>query len=320
MSSVNNINSTSTDYDGLSPVLIALRTCFIAIIALLIISGNILSIAVTRRVTNLADSTKVLMTSLAVSDLMIGIFTSLSVVASALDSWPFGGVGCEVVVIYTHLCFGMSVLSITCLNIERFLAVTRPYKFPVWCSRFRVKLLVLVLAFLGLCFSLATKIASESYAEFNHVLQACEYVNAPTYPEVLTLLFGDIFPTILMSCIYYRLIKISRQHEQRLNQNGNNEANNNHDNKALKTFLVVTSTYAVCYTPFLTVKVVKSLPGMSIPGWLQFITVWLLISNSMFNVIIYCLFNKLFRQKAKKILSERFPSCNRSIGPIEITP
>ena len=319
MSAVN-MNSTSTDYDGLSPVLIALRTCFIAIIALLIISGNILSIAVTRRETNLADSTKVLMTSLAVSDLMIGIFTSLIVVASALDSWPGGDIGCEVFVIYTLTCFGMSVLSITCLNIERFLAVTRPYKFPVWCTTYRVKLVVLVLALLSLCFSLSTKIASGRYAEFNHVLQVCEYMNAPTYPQVLTLLFGDIFPTILMSCIYYRLIKISRQHEQRLNQNGNNEANNNHDNKALKTFLVVTLTYAVCYTPFLTVQMVKSLPGKSIPGWLQFLTLWLLISNSMFNVIIYCLFNKAFRHKAKKILSERFPCCNRSVAPIEITP
>ncbi len=59
-----NMNSTSTVPSGLSPVLIAIRTCFMSVITLLIISVNILSIAVTRRVTNLADSTKVLMTSL----------------------------------------------------------------------------------------------------------------------------------------------------------------------------------------------------------------------------------------------------------------
>ena len=315
------MNTTSTDKAdsmGLPPVLIALRTCFIAIIALLIIPGNILSIAVIRRVTNLADSTKILMTSLAVSDLSVGLFTLLCVVASAMDRWPFGDLVCEFVTIYSLSCFAMSVLSIISINIERFLAVTRPYKFPVWCTSSRVKKAVVFLALLSLCFGLSSKLASQVSAEFHDVLQVCYYIKAPPFVITCTLILGDIFPTSLMSYIYYRLIKISRQHEQRLNQNGNNEANNNHDNKALKTFLVVTLTFAGCYTPFLTLQTAMYLPGVSIPEWLQFLTLWLLISNSMFNVIIYCLFNKAFRQTAKKILLERFPCCNRAVGPFEI--
>ena len=314
-----NMKSTSTDSVGLSPVLIALRTCFIAIIALLIISGNILSIAVTRRVTNLADSTKILMTSLAVSDLLVGFCAVVSVVASALDSWPFGDVGCDLINFFFIWCFAMSTFSIISINIERFIAVTRPYKFPMWCSRFRIKLVVIFLSLLALCVSTSSKISSQVSAQFNNIQQVCEYANAPTYPQVLTLLLGDIFPTILMSFIYYRLIKISRQHEQRLNRNGNNEANNNHDNKALKTFLVVTLTFAGCYTPFLTMQIVRSLPGKFIPDGLQFFTLWLVVSNSMFNVIIYCLFNKVFRQTAKKILFETFPCCKRSIAQLKFT-
>ncbi|XP_071801333.1 histamine H2 receptor-like [Asterias amurensis] len=313
-----NINSTFTDSVGLSPVLIALRTCFIAIIALLIISGNILSIAVTRRVTSLADSTKVLMTSLAVSDLLVGFCAVVSVVASALDSWPFGEVGCEVVSMLSPICFLMSVLSIVGLNIERFLAVTRPYKFPVWCSRFRIQTAVIFQAILSLCLSFVAKFGFHVPLQFDNTLQICEYVNAPPLMRMSNLLIIVILPTLLMSYIYYRLIKISRQHEQRLNQNGNNEANYNHDNKALKTFLVVTLTFAGCYTPNLTLETLMSLSGVSAPGWLQFLSLWLVVSNSMFNVIIYCLFNKVFRQTAKKIISETFPCCNRSVAPIEI--
>ena len=146
---------------------------------------------------------------------------------------------------------------------------------------------------------------------------SCFNMKTSVFYNFLTIILGNIFPTLLMSYINYRLIKISRQHEQRLNQNGNNEAINNHDNKALKTFLVVTLTFAGCYTPILVLKVMGSL-SVPPPHWLEFITFWLLISNSMFNVIIYCLFNTSFRQTAKKIISERFPFCNRSIAPINI--
>ena len=142
-------------------------------------------------------------------------------------------------------------------------------------------------------------------------------MNTSVLNNFLSIILADIFPTILMSYIYYRLIKISRQHEQRLNQNGNNEANNIHENKALKTFFVVTLTFSGCYTPALILRVVRSL-SVPIPHWLEFLTIWLLISNSMFNVIIYCLFNTSFRQTAKKILLGRFPCCNRSVAPISI--
>ena len=76
---------------GLSPVVTAMRTCVIAILTLLIIAGNILSITVTHRVTNLADSTKVLMTGLAtyavICDLLIGVVSLLSVIPPALAIW-----------------------------------------------------------------------------------------------------------------------------------------------------------------------------------------------------------------------------------------
>ncbi len=258
------------------------------------------------------------MTSLAVSDLLVGVFELPGVVASALGGWPFGDMGCTVVYVCIAMAFSMSVNLIICLNIERFIAVTRPYKFPVWCTRSRVKTFVLFLAIISFCFSLFPVFTSTVSTHFNDIMQICDYVNAPILYHVCVLLLGDIFPSLLMSYIYYRLIKISCQHEQRLNQNGRNEANNNHDNRALKTFLVVTLTFAGCYTPHLAMRTATSLSGLSPPDWLQFLTAWLVASNSMFNVIIYCLFNKAFRQTAKKIIVKRFPCCNRSVAPVDI--
>ncbi len=288
------MNTTSTDSVGLSPVLIALRTCFVFIIALLIISGNILSIAVTRRVTNLADSTKALMTSLAVFDLLVGVLALFSVAASALDRWPFGEFACKLVALCATMFLVLSVTLIAFLNIERFIAVTRPYKFPLWCTANRVVALVLVVLMSTLSFCVVLILELHSPTGVN-TWDMCFYMETSTLLNILSMIIADILPTAMMSFIYYRLIKISRRHEQRLNQNVHNEANNIHENKALKTFLVVTLTFAGCYTPVLILRIVGSLSSVSPPDWLEFLTLWLMMSNSMFNVIIYCLFNKAFR-------------------------
>ena len=312
--SILTMNSTTAVPLGLSPVLIALRTCFIAIIAMLIICGNILVIAVTRRVTNLADSTKVLMTSLAVHDLLVGVSAVLCSVASALDRWPFGEAGCYFNAIFMTVAISMSILSVTCLNIERYIAVTRPYKFPLWCTRRRAITLVVMASIACLSCAPLPLIFAISPDYFEGSL-LCFYSNTSIYLNLVFLLSCNVFPTILMSCIYYHLIKISRDHEQRLNRNGNNEANNNHDNKALKTFLVVTLTFAGCFFPFSLVRVVECLTSELSPTWLQFLSAWLGTSNSMFNVWIYCLFNSSFREMAKTIISKRFSCCNRSVAP-----
>ncbi len=315
MSTVN-MNSTTTVSSGLAPALIALRTCFMAIIALLIISGNILSIAVTRRVTNLADSTKVLMTSLAACDLLIGVLVVVAAVVSALGRWPFGDVGCQISAIVAAVVLIMSTLSLTFLNIERYIAVTRPYKYLAWCTKRRTITLVAIGFALYLPFGPFSQVFFPITAKYFDYSFICMYSNASIYFNVIALLGLVVIPTLLMSCIYFHLIKISRQHEQRLNQNGNNEANNIHENKALKTFLVVTLTFAGCCTPFWVIRVVESLNGHSSPSWLEFSTTLLNGSNSLFNVWIYCLFNSSFRQTAKTILLERFPCCNRSVAPV----
>ncbi len=64
-------------------------------------------------------------------DLLVGVITLITVVVSALDRWPFGDVGCSFSAVFISTSFLMSILSLTFLNIERYIAVTRPLKFPI---------------------------------------------------------------------------------------------------------------------------------------------------------------------------------------------
>ncbi|XP_038078515.1 beta-4C adrenergic receptor-like [Patiria miniata] len=308
----------STTSAGLSPVLIALRTCFIVFLGLLIVAGNILSISVTRRVTNLADSTKVLMTTLAASDLLVGLLSLLNSVASGLNRWPYGDIGCTIASYCMNTILCMSIYSIICLNVDRYIAITKPYKFPVWCTKRHAIILVVSLS-ISSPLSLMIPLVFGAQAQYFPGSALCFFGSNSNVVNTLALLFIDTFPTLVMAGIYYRIIRISRRHELRENCNQNQGNNVAREHKALKTFLMVTLTFSMCYTPFSLVRMVEGFTGWITPDWLDILTACLLYSNSAFNVFIYCLFNQAYRQTAKKIITERLPCLKRStVGPVNI--
>ncbi|XP_022081989.1 beta-1 adrenergic receptor-like [Acanthaster planci] len=304
------------DSFGLSPVLITLRTCFITVLAIVIIVGNILSITVTCRVTYLADSTKVLMMALAASDLLVGLLSLLFAVSSALDRWPFGTIGCTLVSHCIFIGLFISIFSITGLNVDRYIAITRPYKFPVWCSKRRTVSFVDIVSILAVSGSMIQYIFGQ-HSKYYPAIAMCSFSYTSDASNILLVFVALAIPTLVITPIYYRIIRISRQHQ--LRDNPNNEGNNVRDNKALKVFLMVTLTFAICYSPNSLLRLVEGLANWTSPDWLQFIAEWLFIANSAFNVFIYCLFNMAYRQMAKKVIQERILCCKHSaVGPVNI--
>ncbi|XP_022081687.1 trace amine-associated receptor 13c-like [Acanthaster planci] len=307
-----------TDSFGLPPFLIALRTCFIVTVATLIIAGNSLSIAVTRRVTNLADSTKVLMMTLAASDLLIGVLALFSSVASALGRWPFSTIGCAVASDCVNIAISMTIFSLIGLNVDRYIAVTRPYEFPVWCTARRVITLEVILLSVTTSSLIVAHVTGVSF-KYYPASALCFFGSSSDAVNMVALVVFDLLPTLAMTCIYSRIIRISRQHELRNARNNQTEGNNVRDNKALKAFLMVTLTFAACYTPFNLMRTVEGLANWTSPHWLEFLTMWLTAANSGFNVFIYCLFNEAYRQTAKKIIHQRLQCCMKSpVEPLNI--
>ncbi|XP_038076892.1 histamine H2 receptor-like [Patiria miniata] len=312
------MNSSSTEPSELSPVLVALRTTFIICLGVLIIAGNLLSIAVTRHVSDLAESTKVLMITLAVSDLFIGFSTAFGVVASAMDRWPFGRICCQLMPVVQMVVSFMSVFSVVLLNLERYIAVTRPFKYPIWCSRHRILALVLVFLVLSVFNSISLQFIFEIPSEYLDSSAVCFLRMTSKYGGVIFLIVLVILPVSIMIRVYHRLIKISREQARRIDPNRRNANPSFYDNRALKAFLVVTLTLAGCFTPLMLCRSVESLAGVALPGWLEFSAVWLVYCNSALNVFIYCLFKQSYRRRAMGIVSKRLLCCRNSVEPVDI--
>ncbi|XP_038057728.1 beta-1 adrenergic receptor-like [Patiria miniata] len=309
-----------TEDEPLSPYLVAVRTCFVAVVVIMIITGNALSIAVTRSMPGLADSTKILMISLAAYDLLTGVMSIPNVIASAFDRWPFGEFYCSINGTIDATCCCMSITLIVLMNAERYIAVTLPFRFPILCAKRRVIAVVLIASVVSLVLQICLSYFKEDNNQFKAVL-ICDVVFNGTVLEISVLFFLVILPLVVLTYIYLRLIKLSQNHAVMLNK-CNNAANDTSflDNKALRAFLVVTILFAVCWTPLRVVRVVAAITDKMQPIWLSFTAKGFAVSNSFFNVFIYCFFNRSFRQAAKRLMMRYFPCFKSSTVAPMTTP
>ncbi|XP_038054939.1 beta-3 adrenergic receptor-like [Patiria miniata] len=307
----------------LSPAVLALRTTLITLIAIFIVVGDVFSIVVVRRIKDLAESSKILMISLASNDLLVGLYAIPTIVASALDHWPFGSIVCSIQGFVALTSVTLSVCLICLLNLERYVAVTHPFRFQVWFQRRNVLAAVTVAAIL--CIALVViriwLIMPMSYIPAS-VLCIGEHGTAVL--EITLTVVVAVAPVVIMVFIYLRLIHISRQHARKIQaqvggQRGVQKAARSlgPDTKAVRTFLVVTVCFALCWMPIQGSRAYAAVSGSSLPNWLVFVTTWLAASNSFFNVCIYYVFNASFRSEARRALNRlRCGKCS-SVGPVE---
>lgn len=233
------LNSTSGSSIASDSSFIAVRLVFISIIEVLILSGSIFSIFVTHEVTTLEESTKMCMKALAVTDALTGFLSISAVILSIKDkslfSEPFN---CKIYVALQLILFCYSSLLIVFINVDRYIAVTRPYQFPKLCSRKRIIALTPIAVVSSIIVGVSFVFALNLEVQYFDVLYLCFFRrNSSAY--LLLLFLADLVPVTTLTCVYIHIIKISKNHEKRVNQGPNNDSNN----KALKTFLVVTLTY-----------------------------------------------------------------------------
>ncbi|XP_022095746.1 octopamine receptor 1-like [Acanthaster planci] len=294
------------------------RTCGIVMVCVPTIVGNSLSIIITHRVSELAESTKVLMTCLAVCDLIIGVLGVAHVVASAMNFWPFGQGFCMAHAILTLFSVTMSIVFITFLNVERYVAVTMPLRFPSLFQRQRV----IVVVTIGSVFCLLVTASFVCFYErpvvlLNTAALFCNFDFSNVLLRMAMLCLWVVTPLITISVMYYRLIRISRYHARRI-QPGQlvrvgadlqGALVHGSDRKALRTFIAVTAAFAFCWTPYTVSGAYAALSGTALSELLELVVFWLAASNSFLNVFIYCLFNRPFRKTAKKFIGKKLREC-----------
>ncbi|XP_038063523.1 beta-2 adrenergic receptor-like [Patiria miniata] len=332
VSSTVSSTSLTTGTEDTNVLLITFRTIFIFCDVLCTVCGNIISTIIIHRAKGFSDSVQVLMTSLCLADLGVGLTLISSLVSSGADWWIFGDPWCKITAGLLAVCLSMSVFSLLGVSVDRLVAIRWPLRHPMLITKRRVQIGCVVLWVTSAIIAAGNVLMHFEVTVYLQVASIC-YVNfspgaggIANEVFVATVLCAVPLGTIVL--IYANLLRISAGHQRRLRNNlhlqpteasvhTNQEASLNQttpkpttgnkgraalNSKALIMFLVVSLGFALCWVPHFAMRLYGAMTGGPLPAWLQLLYVWLPMSNSFWNVIIYTLMNGSFRREVIKLL------------------
>ncbi|KAH8374836.1 hypothetical protein KR200_007003 [Drosophila serrata] len=181
--------------------------CLIAVFATFIVVtviGNtlvILAILTTRR---LRTITNCFVMSLAVADLLVGIFVMPPAVAVHLiGSWQLGWVLCDIWISLDVLLCTASILSLCAISVDRYLAVTRPLTYSRKRRSKRLALIMILIVWL-LALAITCPPILGWYEPGRRDLRECRYNQNEGY--VIFSAMGSFFiPMAVMIYVYARI-------------------------------------------------------------------------------------------------------------------
>lgn len=149
-SSVNFSNGTASNQTGdgstlpnLSRMLILTSMIFIDVSAFF---GNLLIICAFFRTRRLQTVTNYFIASLAFADALVAIFVlPLSIYYYQRNrSWQLGLILCDLWVSSDVLLCTSSILNLTCISVDRYMAITKPLTYTAYRSKFLARVMILL--------------------------------------------------------------------------------------------------------------------------------------------------------------------------------
>ena len=115
----------------------------LGLIDLAVIVGNSLVVAAVLTTRKLRTVTNIFIVSLACADLLLGFAVlPFSISVTVTEIWLWGSIWCNMWLAIDVLLCTASILSLCAISLDRYVAVTRPIRYPSIVSPFRGKILV----------------------------------------------------------------------------------------------------------------------------------------------------------------------------------
>ncbi|CAK1601228.1 unnamed protein product [Parnassius mnemosyne] len=290
-----------------SPWNITLIIIFIVVMFVGGLVGNILTCIVIYYDKTMHTATNYYLFDLAVSDLIVSFAMMLEVYEQLSESYGFGNVACKIHFFFVILLWNNSILIMTTLAIERYVAICYPMLLkstPVWRRVMKVIMGVCVVAVIetipdvltadlvkttkfSICFILPTTTARIT----NGVLAVVTFA----------------IPLAIMTFVYIMIaLKVNFAEKD----NSSSKIFNHRDNrkKVNKLIIALTLSFLVCWLPFCTFRVLIFLYDMrqlmQLSKWWnigQRIIVFHNWFSIVLNPILFSLMSTKFRESLKRL-------------------
>ena len=272
--------------------------------------GNSVITHIIRQDNSLKTTTNYLILNQACTDLVITIAEITTVIHhSFMDKIWLGGLfGLITCKMFQTIMFASPAFStwiLAAISVDRFYAVTRPFRLSPISQN--LKKIILVLWAWSFALSITFVIGSGSFKEIHRSFY-CDVRSEWTFAHFLAFTL-DVFLPLIMTAVLYTIVCL-KLWSREVPGEGPNQ--NDQQAEALKIarkvtimMVIVVVFYVLCWSPMCTSILLNYVNYVEPENSFSILFVWLTLSYSGFNPYIYLIFSQNFRNGFKSI----FRSC-----------
>ncbi|XP_042328267.1 C-X-C chemokine receptor type 5 [Sceloporus undulatus] len=267
--------------------------------------GNLLVMVILWGYRRTRSSTEVFLLHLALANLLL-VLTFPFGVAESLAGWVFGTFLCKVLSATNRINFYSSSLLLSCVSVDRYLAVVHALRTFQRQRSLSVHVTCLAVWALSLLLTMPDLLFTEVWAESSN-LTICYFkkygahgINAWLATRFLYHIVGFFLPSAVMGFCYTAIVRALCR-SQRLQQQ-----------KAVKVAILVTCVFLLCWTPFHVVIFWDTLTKLEARRCMQgqglgmaiVVTELLGFSHCCLNPILYAFVGVRYRHDACRVLHD----------------
>ncbi|KAK2167358.1 hypothetical protein LSH36_29g11020 [Paralvinella palmiformis] len=194
---------------------IILSSIVVTIIMMVIVLGNTLVIAAVATDRNLKGVQNWFITSLAVSDLLVGLFIMpLSLANELMGYWIFGDILCELWLAIDVLLCTASILNLCLISLDRYWSVTRAVSYVKTRTRKRAIVMIAIVWLMSMIICLPPLAGWKRPQPTKYGYPLCVLSEEPGYVAYSTM--GSFYiPLIVMVLVYFKIYLAARSRARR---------------------------------------------------------------------------------------------------------
>uniref|UniRef100_A0A8C1AK54 Trace amine associated receptor 14a n=1 Tax=Cyprinus carpio carpio TaxID=630221 RepID=A0A8C1AK54_CYPCA len=290
-----------------------------AAVSLLTVFGNLLVIISVSHFKQLHTPANILILSLAVSDLLVGLFVMPFHLSWLIEScWISGPVMCSVFSFVTFQATSVSVHTVALIAVDRFLALSSPFLYSEKISPTVICIATIFNWLFSLLYNFTLLYVNGNFTDVM-CPGKCLYI-VDEVSSLVDLIVVFLMPCTLIIILYTHVFVIAKKHATAIRalqihnrtESSKNRVSDKSERKAAFALGILVFVFLLCLLPYYIFSLTNFLKDDSFSNVINSVLV-LFYLNSSINPLIYALLYPWFKKSVKIILTFKVLNTDSSL-------